>query len=243
MLANPMSDCGITDATLFDGDTKAIRIATEIFDNDFTSCMDNTYIELDDELDSYPTITAAHGQIRLTPRHKKNIKAFIQWMRDQIRLGVNPITVRFTVANASDFIKRYKHHDAYVKKSKTITETEKSENFTDKLKWIEWYPTSINFLRAILGRNGIPLSYICSPASAIIPTTVYGDFIDEYVDKAPLTGKVYLIDDAEVHTYIIKFTSENPVAEAKIIHNAQNNDGRLNFIALRNHYEGFGVMP
>ena len=191
-LANDMFDWGITDAVLFDGDTKASRIATELFDDNFTSCMDKTYVELDDE--SYYTLTAAHIHIRLTPGHKKNIKVFIQWTRDYIRIGIYPITVRFTVANASDFIKRYKHNDAYVKKPKKITETVKPDNFTDKIKWIGWYPTFINFLHDIPGRNGIPLSYICRPVSAIIPTTGYVDFIDEYVDKAPLNGQVYLND-------------------------------------------------
>ena len=157
-------------------------------------------------------------------------------MRDPIRLGIDPITVRFSVANALDFIKRYKHHDAYVKKSKMITETAKSENFTDKIKWIEWYNIFINFLRAIMGRNGILLSYI-----AIVLTTGYGDFIDEYADKEPLTGQAYLTNDAKVHTYIIKFTLRNPLAEAKIVHNAQKNYGILNFIALKNHDEGVGV--
>ena len=156
----------------------------------------NVSFKLDDDLKSYSTLTVAHGQIRLTPGIKKNIKAFIQWTRDQIRLGIDPITVRFPVANALDFIKRYKHHDAYVKKSKTITEMAKPEHFTDKLKWIHWYPTFINFPRAIPGRNGIPLSYICMQERTIVPTTVYGDFIDEYVDKAPLTGQAYFTDAA-----------------------------------------------
>ena len=160
-LANAMFGCGITDAVLFDSDTKASRIATELFDNDFTSCMDKTYVELDDDLKSYSTLTAAHGQIRIPTGHNKNIKAFIQWTKDQIRLGIESITVRFPVANASDFIKIYKHHDACVKKSKTITEMAKPENFTDKIKWIKWYPNFINFLRAIPGRNVIPKSYIC----------------------------------------------------------------------------------
>ena len=96
--------------------------------------MDKTYVKLDADLKSYSTLTSAHGQIRLTPGHKKNIKTFNQWTRDQIRFGIYPIMVRFPVANASDFIKRYKHHDAYIKKSNTITETGKPENFTDKLK-------------------------------------------------------------------------------------------------------------
>ena len=76
-IANTMFDCGITDAVLFYGDTKASRIATEIFEEKFTSCMDKTYVELDDDLKSYSTLTTAHGQIRLIPGHKKNIKAFI----------------------------------------------------------------------------------------------------------------------------------------------------------------------
>ena len=43
-LANAMINCGITDAALFDGDTKAIRITTELFYGDFPSCMDKTYV-------------------------------------------------------------------------------------------------------------------------------------------------------------------------------------------------------
>ena len=51
-LANAMLDFGITDAILFDGDTKSSSIATELFDEDFTSCMDRTYIKLEDDLKS-----------------------------------------------------------------------------------------------------------------------------------------------------------------------------------------------
>ena len=69
-----------------------------------------------------------------------------------------------------------------------------------KLKWIECYPTFINFLRAIQGRNIISLSCIWMIASAIVLAMGYGDFIDEYVDKAPLTGQAYFTDDAKVHT-------------------------------------------
>ena len=210
----------MTDAVLFYGDTKAIRIDTELFGEDFTLCMDKTYVKIDDELKSYSTLTAAYVQIRLTPDHKKNIEALIQCTRDHIRFGIYPFTVRLWVANASNFIKRYKHNDTYVKISKKIIETPESENYTDILKWIEWYPTFMKFLHTILGRNLTPLSYICRPVSTIVPTTGYGDFIDEYVDKAPLTGQAYLTDAAEVHTYIIKFTSVNPVTDAKMLQNA-----------------------
>ena len=43
-LANAMFDCGIRDAALFDGDTKSSRIYTELFDDNFTSCLYKTSI-------------------------------------------------------------------------------------------------------------------------------------------------------------------------------------------------------
>ena len=61
------------------------------------------------------------------------------------------------------------------------------------------------------------------------------------MDKALPTGQAYLTDSAEVNTYIIKFTLDNPVAESNMVQNSQKNDGRLDCIALKNHYEGVGV--
>ena len=71
--------------------------------------------------------------------------------------------------------------------------------------------------------------------------STYGYFIDEYVYRAPLTGQALKNDSAEAHIYIVKFTLGNPAAEAKLVPHAQQNNGRLDFIALKNHYEGFGV--
>ena len=66
-------------------------------------------------------------------------------------------------------------------------ETAKPEDFKKKVKWIEWYPILINFLRAVPRRSVVPLSYICHPTNVIIHAT-YGYIIDEYVYKAPLIG-------------------------------------------------------
>ena len=61
------------------------------------------------------------------------------------------------------------------------------------------------------------------------------------MDKAPLNGQAFLTDVAEVHTYIIKFTSGNPVTEANMVHNPHKNDRIIDFTALKNHYEGVGL--
>ena len=90
-IRDAMIACGMHGVHLFDGETQAQRFATEVFDNDFTACMDKTFKELDGDFKSYSTLTIANGQVRLAPGTKRNIKAFIQWTRDRYRLGENPV--------------------------------------------------------------------------------------------------------------------------------------------------------
>jgi hypothetical protein len=44
---NALIACGVDNVTLFLGETQAQRIADDIFDDTFTSCMDVTFKELD----------------------------------------------------------------------------------------------------------------------------------------------------------------------------------------------------
>jgi hypothetical protein len=70
--------CGVNDAALFDGDTPAERITADLFGDDFATCMDKGFLEIDNEFKTYLDLTANQGQIRLLPGTKRNIKAFIQ---------------------------------------------------------------------------------------------------------------------------------------------------------------------
>ena len=133
-VANNIFICGVDSPMLFNTSTQAQRIAEELFDDDFSSCMDKTSTELDEELKSYSSLTVTNGQIRLAPGVKRNIRAFIQWVRDKYRLGEDPTQVTFDVNTAAIYIKRMKHHDAFIHKSKTLIETAKPEQFTEKMK-------------------------------------------------------------------------------------------------------------
>ena len=123
---------------------------------------------------------------------------------------LDTVLTLFPVAKVAEYIKRYKHHESYIKKLFTLTDTAKLEHFTDNMKWIDWYPTLINFLRSITGRNVIPFSYMCRPTN-VQAKSVYNNFINEYVDKVPMVGQAFTTDVAEVHTYIVRFTSGNAV--------------------------------
>ena len=73
--------CGVDNSAVFgqfNGQTQVQRIAQDVFDKDFTSCIDKTVSELEDDWKTYAQQTANQGQIRLRPVTKKNIKALIQ---------------------------------------------------------------------------------------------------------------------------------------------------------------------
>ena len=50
-------------------------------------------------------------------------------------------------------------------------------------------------MRAIPGRNGVPLSYLYRPTNSQ-EKTVHDNLIDEYVENVPLVGQEFKTDEA-----------------------------------------------
>lgn len=235
--------CGVPDdGILFNGSTKAERIANDIFDDDFNSCLDVSFDDFDSECKTYSGLTINQGQIRLTPGTKRNIKALIQWSRDKIIIGVDPSSMLFPVVQAMTYIRRYKMHQQFISKSKTISDAAKPAKFSSDSKWIDWYPSFLNFLRSIPGVRGVPLSYVVRDNAEPIAAEDDGaDFLTNYVNMARHQGNHFELDNLEVHTYIVHFVAGNEVAEAKLTAHGQVNDGRADYLALKEHFEGVGV--
>jgi hypothetical protein len=233
---------GVNNLVLFNGTTAAERIATDIFDDDFESCLSKDFKDLEDDFKSYSTLTVANGQIRLTPGTKKKIKGFIQWTRDMINMSRDPSTLLFPHEEAGNLIKRYKDNEAYRNKSKNISDTAKPEKFSEQSKWDEWKPVFMIFLRSIPGRNGVPLSYIVRDNdNPIVPLPFNQDFLDDYIQCAPLNGIAFVIDAQEVHMYLTNFMAGNSTAESKMLPHSLAQNGRLDFRSLQDHYEGVGL--
>ena len=142
---------------VFLGNTPAFWFSTDIFGDDVTTCMDKTFVELDSNLKKYSNLTQAQGQILLLTGIKRNIKAFIQWVRDEQRLGRNPETMAFPVVQASALLLCNKTHAKFVSSASTLADATKPGKFTSHTKWSDWIPTFLNYLRAMLGRDRVPL--------------------------------------------------------------------------------------
>ena len=83
-----MVACGMDHDALFQDETQAQRLATDIFGNQFSACLDVMFKELDKHFKTYTDLTAAQGRIQILPGVRKNIKAFVQWTRDECVLVV-----------------------------------------------------------------------------------------------------------------------------------------------------------
>jgi hypothetical protein len=207
--------CGVNDDAEFDGDTPAVCIADDLLDDDFATCINKGFMELDSEFKTYSDLTMAQGQVHLLPGTKRNIKAFIQWVRDKRRLGRDPSSTAFPVANTPNLMRRHKMHAQFIKKSATLSDAAKPGKFTNKTKWTDWFPSFMNYLRSIPGRDGGTLKVVCRASDLQYPTPNV-DFIDDYVNMAPLHGEAFAIDAVGVYTYLVNFVARNETAKAKI---------------------------
>ena len=233
--------CGLNNEVKFQGITPAERFATNICSNSFYICLDKTMDEVNNDIKQYGSLTQNQAQIRISPGDRQRIHAFIQWSRDMIRTGRELSLVPFPVHNVANLIRNYKSHKEYMEKSKTVTEAVKPTKYRESMRWDDWCPTFLHFLKALPGRNGIPLSYVCSEYDEATPEDPNEDFLENYITKAPLYGDALKFDAAEAHTYLNNFMSGNEIAEVKMLPHAPLCDGRLDYCALQEHFEGVGV--
>lgn len=232
-VSDAMMLCGLTQ-------DEATRVASEVFNDDFTTTMDKSFKDLDKDIQSYSSLTIAEGRIRIHPGIKQKLRAFIQWTRDRIRKGLDPAGEPFPVQDSAQLILRYNSHSLWMERSKTISDSAKPTLFKKDTKWEEWQPTFVNYLRTISGRNGVPLSYVIRDNEDPDPTP-NPSFLDDYVAMAPLRGAAYTEDAGVVHTLLASFISGNETAEAKVQAYLDNRDGRMDYLSIKEHYEGVGI--
>ena len=106
------------------------------------------------------------------------------------------------------------------------------KNSTENMEWMELKATLINFLKFQPGRNGVPLNYVTRDnVAAIVRTNTI--FLDDCIDRTPLTGKNFNANASEVHSYIAQFISEIKVAKQKLIRHKDADDCRVDFFSLQ----------
>ena len=212
-----MQACGATEA-------KAETLASELFDHAYDDCKDKRMSELVDGFKVLSKLPANAGGVKVALRVQMRIKAFCQWTKDHLRMGLEPSSVPFAVDRSREFMARAETHDQFVRNYTSVASAAIPKDFNKDVKWDDWAPTFINYLNAIPGRDGIPLSYIVRDDDnpAYTPNT---NFLDDYVLAAPLMGPAYELDARKVHAFLQTRIMGNDEAEATIKPHEAANDG------------------
>ena len=99
--------------------------------------MDKTAKELENDFKSFSKLTQAQGQIRLFSGCKKKIKTLVKCTKDQFRTGTDPLTLLFPVHEVTELMRCARSHELFIKRSSLISDTAKTNRFSDKSKWKE----------------------------------------------------------------------------------------------------------
>lgn len=224
--------------------TRANRIA--ISNDGFASFTDIAILEQKDIevlAKSFGALTVAAGKIVFGFKRSQLMKAMIHWVQDFSRISRSPSLD--LVPDKDTFITQI-HESLQRAKMRDNVDSDKFSVAAEpgKLKgqkvWLIWERSFQNYLSTILGQSGVPLSYVIRASEAPdYSDEADGDFDALSILCAPLKGLVFKVDATKVHQLLHGFV-QGEVAETWIKPKEKKKNGRIDFLALQDHYGGHG---
>ena len=237
-----MVSCGVDDTAgnTHEGRTQATRVASDIFFDSYDTVAKKSMTHLENEFKTYANLTVANGKIPLNPGIKNRIKAFVQWTRDEIRLGRNPARLAYVTGDEARLLERMREHDRYVSESSTLASDAKPATFTNDDNWEEFDRKFQGYLRLIPGSNGVPLLYVIR--TNVTPNPMpQPDYLDEYINAAPLVGTSYIADNQKAFVLFQALIAHEQALSVIMTQNTTT-DGRSTYFAVKRLFEGSGIM-
>ena len=112
-------------------------------------------------------------------------------MNPVYRLGLDPSRRAFPIEDVTKLLARAKTHDAFLSNKDTVETLAKPVKFTKDMRWEDWAPPFINFLRSYPRRNGVPLQYAIRTNDEP-DRRQNDDFMEEYIAMAPLNRPAFI---------------------------------------------------
>ena len=94
-------------------------VATGLFQDDFETCIYLNDSALYNYFKATASLAAAHGQIKFQIQHKDNIRALVQWTKDAIRTGQDPVMQEFAPTGIAKILRKAESHKMYISNSTT----------------------------------------------------------------------------------------------------------------------------
>ena len=206
---------------------------------------DVSEVDIRDMAESFSKRSPANTRIIFGMRRIKWLIAMMHWAQDFKRCSLVPVLDDINNADEFKEVLQVSAQRATLRKTDTdqvdtISKAADPGKFKDEKKWPDWEPAFVNYLSTIPGVEGIPLSYVVRANDAPDHQTEFGDdFISRSVACAPLQGAAFRADARKVHQLLMNFLVAES-AEQWIRGHVNQVNGRLDMVALRNHYSGEG---
>ena len=199
--------------------------------------------DISDMETEYSRRTAADGRMNIGIRRTTKLQALINFIQDFRRTSRDPTIDGMERADFEIALETAMNR-AMIRKSLIDQSDIKSKEATpgplvSESKWIEWESKFVNYLSVQIGTAGVPLAYVVRENDDPDEETVFANFVEETISRAPLTGEYYDADAQTVYQALISFTTGQPLHNW-IKNTSRYRDGRRSMQALWDHFAGEG---
>jgi hypothetical protein len=190
--------------------------------------------------EDYGKRTIADGRIVFGFFRTKELQGLMHWVQDMQRLSRDPgLQAPLTQDNLAIALANNEIRKNLSDNMETAAKAADPGKLRTNTDWYTWSQGFINYLSTIPGCTGIPLSYIVRELEEPTDPEDEADYLTSLVLRAPLEGPAFVADRRQVHQLltgkVLGETAEEWIRDYKTRQN-----GRVDFEALRTHFEGEG---
>jgi len=233
-LAACLDQCGLSQAQI-----DAIHREGYVTMTDFSL---NRYSDIDSFAKKLQALPTNRGGLNLGHMHVVRLKAFLYWLKNRIRRGINiydDYDEDFGQVELEASIKALETLEGLDKAGESKTKAPEKFQLHSLRGWTSLNRDLENYLASLRGISGVPLVYVIRKEAMNHVAPPGEDAIQELVRLAPLEGPVYLEDKRRVYR-IIRDTVSGTDGWTWM-QDVKNEDGREAIKLLRDHYDGPGA--
>ena len=218
------------------------KVAEEIGDH-FETFKHRTKSELEDVISTITKARDADERVTLSGPVRMRLHAMLNWIQDFYRCSeepslddMNPKQFRsaLDVAAQRNKIRAHSRLEAATLAVQTDPGLLKGPR-----AWQSWKEAEENHLATQLGVSGVPLLYLIREKEIGDRTVAYSTFDEKAIACAPLFGPTFEADATKLHQKHIAWTRDQDSFQF-IKKLRSKNNGRLDQLALVDHYDGAG---
>ena len=186
--------------------------------------------------------SAKNNSFTLPFKVKALIKCIMYWAQDFIRcdeVPVYPSTQDEFLIAIGEAHERSKIREKAIKSGKSLFDAYDFKKFQKATGWHDTREEFTDLLSKVYGSNQVPLAYVIRKEPTPVANAVYANWTEHAVATAPLKGPYFESDTATVHTMLLKIFGGTDHYAWIRKHKAKR-DGRLDWLALEEHFEGEG---